>query len=105
MIDLWLVVSNSLWIAGLSLILATLSWASWAASQDGTGSVRLSTTLTRPSVRRAWELGAALFCAGMAATGRAWWEWALWGVLALGFLVHALGLRAMTETEKKGRAS
>jgi hypothetical protein len=86
-IDLWFVASNSLWIAGLSLLLATISWASWAASVEG---ARMGTLLARRGARRAWSLGLALFSSGLAATGRAWWERALWGALAIAFLASAL---------------
>jgi hypothetical protein len=85
MIDVWLVFSNSLWIVGLSLLLATVSWASWAASVEA---LRFRTVLARRAPRRAWCLGTALFCAGMAATGRAWWERGLWGVLVVAFLAY-----------------
>ena len=87
MIDLWFVASNSLWIAGLSLLLATISWASWTATVD---KVRMVAVLTRPGVRRAWAVGIALFCAGVAVTGRAWWEQGLWGMLAAGAIFCAL---------------
>jgi hypothetical protein len=86
-IDLWFVLSNSLWIAGLSLLLATISWASWAASVER---ARMGALLTRTGARRAWSLGLALFSSGLAATSRAWWERALWGALAIVFLASAL---------------
>jgi hypothetical protein len=90
MIDIWLVASNSLWIAGLSLLLATLSWASWASSVGREDGARFRAILARPGVRRMWGLGLALFCSGMAATGHAWWEWGLWGGLAASFLIFAV---------------
>jgi len=101
-IDLWLVTSNALWIIGLSLLLATASWASWAADRER---VRVRTMLTHPGAQRAWGLGLALFCAGMAATGRAWWEWTLWGGLAIGALVYAFGSNVVSRINKKGRDS
>jgi hypothetical protein len=92
MIDLWFVASNSLWILGLSILLAVFSWASWAASlsEDARGILAFRAALARPGARRATWLGTALFCAGMAATGRAWWERVLWGALALIGLARAL---------------
>jgi hypothetical protein len=91
MIDLWFVASNSLWILGLSILLAVLSWASWAASlsEDARGMPAFRAALARPGAQRAAWLGAALFCAGMAATGRGWWERVLWGALALIGLARA----------------
>ena len=100
MIDVWLVASNSLWIAGLSLLLATVSWASWVASVE---EVRMRAVLARRGARRAWGLGMALLCTGMAATGRAWWEYTLWGVLAAAFLVHAFFFRAVDEQSERNR--
>ena len=35
MIDVWGLLANALWIAGLALVLAALSWASWVASVAG----------------------------------------------------------------------
>ena len=102
MIDVWLVASNSLWIAGLSVLLATASWASWVASVDED---QMRAILARPGARRAWGLGAALFCAGMAATGRAWWEWVLWGVLGVVFLIHFLGASKAKITDPKRKIS
>lgn len=86
MIDVWGVVANSLWILGLAVLLAALSWANWAASVK---KVRFRTALTRPGVQRALNLGLFLFCAGLAATGRAWWERVLWGLLAVAWVVQA----------------
>lgn len=86
MIDVRGVTANSLWILGLAVLLAALSWAHWVASTE---KARYRTVLGRPRARRALALGFFLFCAGLAATGRAWWERALWGVLAAAFAVQA----------------
>jgi hypothetical protein len=77
-IDVWGVVANSLWVLGLAVLLATLSWANWAASVE---KVRFRAVLGRPRSQQALDLGLFLFCAGLAATGRAWWERVLWGVV------------------------
>ena len=87
MIDVWFVAANGLWIAGLSVLLAAWSWASWAAS---VGERRLRVMLVQPGVQRAVGLGMALFCAGLAATGRWWWGRALWAALAVGGMVHVV---------------
>jgi hypothetical protein len=100
MIDLWYVASNSLWIAGLSLLLAAISWASWRASA---GKTRIAAALTQPGARRAWAFGIALFCAGMAVTGRVWWEQGLWGTLAAGSIVYALGACTGRAQDQKGK--
>ena len=89
MIDVWGVLSHSLWIAGLAVLLATFSWAYWVAGSSG-GPMRaaLRAALARTAARRTSGVGMILFCAGMAATGRSWWEWLLWGALAIGWLAR-----------------
>lgn len=87
MIDVWGVVANGLWIVGLALLLAALSWAYWAAGTEGTG---VRAVLRRPWAQRLSVLGLLLFCAGLAATGRRWWERAVWGLLAATLVVQAL---------------
>ena len=87
MMDFRSVVANTLWILGLALILAALSWAYWVAVQEH---VRFRVALSRPGVARALDGGLMLFCAGLAATARTGWEQVLWGVLAGGFLVVSL---------------
>lgn len=82
MIDLWGVVANALWILGLALILAALSWANGVAVRER---VPFRSALGRPGVRRALDGGLVLLCAGLAATARTRWEQALWGMLAIGF--------------------
>ena len=87
MIDFRSVAANALWILGLALILAALSWVYWVAAREN---VRFRVALNRPGVARGLDIGLMLFCAGLAATARTGWERALWGVLAVVFLVTAL---------------
>jgi hypothetical protein len=77
-IDVWSVVSSGLWIAGLAVLLAVLSWAHWIAAGQQT---RMRVVLAHARPRQVLHLGLALLCAGLAATGRAWWERVLWGLL------------------------
>ena len=79
MIDVWRVAANSLWILGLAVLLAALSWAYWAANVER---IRFRAALGRPRLRQVVDLGLILFCAGLAVTGRAWWERVLWGLMA-----------------------
>jgi hypothetical protein len=83
MIDVWEVIANSLWILGLVVLLAVLSWAHWVASTEKN---RLRVVLQRPSIQIALDVGLVLFCAGLAATGRTWWERTLWGLLAAAWM-------------------
>lgn len=87
MVDLGSVAANALWVLGLALILAALSWANWDAVRER---IPFRRALGRPGVRRALDGGLTLFCAGLAATGRTRWEQALWGALALGVTARAI---------------
>ncbi len=80
MIDWYWVFTSSLWLTGLSLLLAAASWADHARRVAGL------------PLRRSWgrlfgggwsRLGGLLACAGMMLGGGAWYERALWGALAL----------------------
>jgi hypothetical protein len=86
MIDISAVAANALWVLGLSLVLAALSWARWVAQEEG---ARTRDVLARRGLRRAVDLGLLLFCAGLAATSRRTWERVVWGVLAAAWVVQA----------------
>jgi len=75
MIDFLSLAANALWILGLALILAALSWAYWIAAQEN----------VRFRVARALD-------GGLAATARTGWEHVLWGVLAGVWALLAIGL-------------
>jgi len=80
MIDWWGVFYNALWILGLALMLATLSVATFRASQAGR---RLGGELAAPAFRASLLAGLLLSCLGLLLAGRSWWERFLWGALAL----------------------
>jgi hypothetical protein len=86
MVD-WLgVATNGVWILGLALALAVLSYADWSAH---TTRQRLRVVLGRAAFRMALWSGLTLFCVGVALSGGRWWERALWGVLAVTAVVEA----------------
>ncbi len=85
MIDWINLASNALWILGLALGLAALSYASWAASLQA---VPLRRQLQQLPYQRLFALAGALFCLGLAATAAAAWETVVWALLALAFLVQ-----------------
>jgi len=96
MIDVWAVAANALWVLGLALALAALSWAHWVTTRDEIG---MHQALEEAGVRRVLDLGLLLFCAGMAAISRRPWERGLWVLLALAWAVQiALSLRAQRRT-------
>ncbi|MEA3375251.1 MAG: hypothetical protein U9R72_03505 [Chloroflexota bacterium] len=84
MIDVWGVVANGLWVLGLAVVLAGLSWAHWLATVEG---ARFRDVLGRTGMRRVTDGGLALFCTGVAATSRVWWQRGLWALLALAWVV------------------
>jgi hypothetical protein len=85
MIDIWGVLANSLWIVGMTILLATFSWAYWIAQEKGH---RLRTVIDRPRIQQVLNGGGFLFCVGLAATAHAWWESILWGLLAAAWVVR-----------------
>lgn len=77
--------SNALWILGLAVVLATVSWANWRAmiAHD-----RLHLVLTEPHLGLILNIGGLLFCAGLAASLYRWWERFLWALLVMAFLIR-----------------
>jgi hypothetical protein len=80
LIDWRLVIFSALWILGLSVLLATFSFADYTAHAER---VRLRQALARRGYRAAIYAGLTLFAAGLSGTARAWWETAIWVLLAL----------------------
>ena len=75
-IDFLSVAANGLWILGLSLILAVISWTHWVASRKG---AHFQEILNQR--QRTVYLAMALVCGGLAATTQGWWERGLWLLL------------------------
>ena len=104
MSGVWLVLANGLWILGLAMILAALSWASWVAHEQQHTFIRV---LSQAGSQRALCGGLALFCAGLAATRHGLWVRVMWGLLAvmwLGLGVWAGRVRADGNKEAVERA-
>ena len=89
MIDWWGLFHNSLWVAGLSVVLGALSMANYEAQRPG---VRIRHKLNESGFQLWFSVGIALFCAGLAFGGGAWWEYAFWGILALASVTWATRL-------------
>jgi phosphoglycerol transferase MdoB-like AlkP superfamily enzyme len=85
MIDWFNLAANSLWIVGLAIALAVVSYASWQASLLHE---KLRHHLGQPVYQIYFDLAAILFCLGMAATSRRVWEIILWCVLAVLFIAQ-----------------
>ena len=91
MIDWYGVFRNGLWIAGLAVILAAVSYADWQRGlQTPKGSIR--NALGRPGFLAAFCIGMVLFCAGLALSSSQWWETVAWALL--GFLFAWQGFAA-----------
>lgn len=83
MIDWYFVFTSSLWILGLSIILAAFSWLDWRSNETR---VSRRVLFKRPMWRVPANGGMVLVCLGLG-LGRdvPWWERAVWGVLFVSF--------------------
>jgi hypothetical protein len=80
MIDWWMVAANGLWILGLALLLAALSYHHWLAGETGW---RRRDLFSACSFQVPWTSGLFLAFTGWAlAQAPQWWEKTLWLVLA-----------------------
>jgi hypothetical protein len=80
MIDWIGVITNAVWLLGLSVVLAALSYADWSAHRAGR---RFRAVAGQPVFHALVWSGLTLFCAGVALAGGRWWERVLWGALAV----------------------
>lgn len=81
-LDWPLLLRSALWIVGLSIVLAALSYTWWWNSIAGRRG------LSTPRFLAPASLGFALFCSGLALSSQRWWERALWGLLCALFVVQ-----------------
>jgi hypothetical protein len=98
MIDWPLVLSSAVWIGGAALALATLSYASWAASLRGE---RLRVVLQQPAYQLLFLAAACLICVGLGLTAAAWLETTLWLILAVMSAASFISLWRKTRRNKK----
>ncbi len=98
MIDWPGVLSNGLWIVGLALALAGVSYADWWRRRQSPRP-GLGQALAAPWFRAAVSLGLALFCAGLALSGGPWWVVALW--CGLGLLFGGQGAAALLAARRR----
>jgi hypothetical protein len=82
MMDWYAACFGALWILGLSLILASLSYANYLVSQQ---QKRFVTALQIPARHFMIHLGLVFFCLGWAGSATGIWERFAWIVLALLF--------------------
>jgi hypothetical protein len=81
----WLSVGfNALWIFGLGLEVAALSFADYLAGQQKRPFWRV---VQMPACRIVIDLGLLLFCLGLVGCASALWERVFWVVIALGLIL------------------
>ena len=98
MIDWFGVFHNALWIFGLAIVLAALSYADWRRRLV-VPPVSFRQALAEPGFQAAVSLGFTLFCAGLALGSAVWWQIAAWAALGLFFAWNGLTcLRRMKKT-------
>ena len=94
MIDWVSVGFSALWILGLGLVTAGLSFANYLASQQKR---RFRQALEMPTCRIMIDLGLVFFCVGLAGGVLAVWERLVWAVLALMFVLQTWQARKMSK--------
>jgi hypothetical protein len=85
MIDWYLVGFSALWIFGVGLVTAALSFANYLASQQRR---RFRQALETPACRVMIDLGLLFFCLGWAGRVLTVWERLLWALLGIMFAVR-----------------
>jgi hypothetical protein len=95
-IDWTHLLANALWIFGVSVILATLSYASWQSSIDGE---KFSKHLRTPNIQLGLNFGGFLFSAGLTVTTDIIWQKILWGFLSCIFLIQIASHRFSRKKE------
>lgn len=83
--EVWTIVKNSFWIIGLALLLATWSYARYAAHEAG---VKTRDKLNELRYSLIMNLGTLLFVVGMALTETRVWARILWGVMGVVMIVQ-----------------
>jgi len=85
MIDWFNLAANALWILASANALATLSYASWRASQRGE---KFGAILREFPYQVSFDLSGVLFCLGLAGASSKSWEIGCWLVLTALFIAH-----------------
>jgi len=93
MIDWYSVGFGALWILGLGLVTAALSFANYLASQQKR---RFRQALEMPACRIMIDLGMVFFCLGWTGSVSGTWERIVWAVLALMFALQTWQARKMS---------
>ena len=84
MIDWWNVLTHALWIVGLAVALAALSYTDWTSSRAGEGFV---STLKHVVQDPVFLLGLVLACLGAGLSVAVWWRRVLWFALGAALVI------------------
>jgi hypothetical protein len=95
MIDWYLASFGALWIFGLSLEFAVLSFAYYQAGQQKQSFV---SALEMPTCRSMINLGLTFFCLGWTGSAAGTWERIVWAILTLIFAVRTWQVRKISNT-------
>lgn len=93
MIDWYSVGFGALWILGLGLVVAALSFANYLAPQQKR---RFRQALEMAACQIMIDLGLVFFCLGWTGSVSGTWERIVWAVLALMFAVQTWQARKMS---------
>lgn len=85
LIDWRMVAFAVLWVTGLAVVLSAVGFAYYEANSSGE---KLRARMGQPIYKRAVNAGLTLFCLGMIGGSDAWWERALWALLAAAFTFY-----------------
>ena len=98
MINLWEVFSNSLWVAGLAVVIAVMSYARYTAKVNR---VRVKDKLNTLSYALVLNGGLFLFLCGMALTERRLFARVLWFLIGVSLIVYSYMLIKLNRERKK----
>lgn len=99
-IDWFNVLANGLWILGLAVLLAAVSYHSWEAEERGRP---LREQLGQDSFMRAAWVSLILVGLGLAGTSGRWWEAVVWGIFVVVGLYYLLkGWRIANRVKTNG---
>jgi len=90
MIDWFNLIANSLWILALSIALSTLSFARGEARGR---CETLKSIMSQAKWQIPLNISGVLFCGGLAATTNVTWERAIWGILAILFIIQLVFIK------------
>ena len=85
MIDYGKVLSTTIWILGLSVVLATISFARYESVKE---KINIKKYINKRNYNVSLVIGFILFCVGIALSDPRWWAKVLWIILAIIVLLH-----------------